>query len=126
MKKSAVLALIAALAVCADFAARAQPKPAGDVKEGRTLALEACTGCHIVAADQPFKPIYIGEVRPLDFKDIANKPGVTADSLIHYLDTLPLIPKDSQMANADLSPEQTSDVVAYILSLRDKQPLPVH
>jgi len=126
MKKSAVLALIAALAVCADFAVRAQPKPPGDVKEGRTLALEACTGCHIVAADQPFKPIYAGDVRPLDFKDIANKPEVTADSLIHYLDSLPLIPKDSQMANADLSPEQTRDVVAYILSLRDKRPLPVH
>ena len=126
MKKLAVLALIAALAVCAALAAHAQPKPAGDAKEGRALALEACTGCHIVAADQPFKPIYVGDVRPLDFKDIAYKPGVTADSLVHYLDTLPTIPKDSQMANADLTPEQTRDVVAYILSLRDKQPAQTH
>ena len=119
----AVLAVTATLASYAAFVAHAQPKPAGDLKEGHTFALEACTGCHIVASDQPFKPIYAGDIRPADFKDIANKPSVTADSLIHYLDALPIIPKDSQMANAALTHEQTRDVVAYILSLRDKQPL---
>jgi mono/diheme cytochrome c family protein len=124
MKRFAIFAGVAALAASAEFAAHAQPKPVGDAKEGHTFALEACTGCHVVASDQPFKPIYAGDVHPPDFKDIANKPSVTADSLIHYLDTLPTIPKDSQMANADLTPEQTHDVVAYILSLRDKQPLP--
>jgi mono/diheme cytochrome c family protein len=116
----AVLAVIAAVAAFAELAAHAQPKPPGDAKEGRTFALEACTGCHVVASDQPFKPIYGGDIHPPDFKEIASKPGVTADSLIHYLDTLPTIPKDSHMANADLTPEQTRDVVAYILSLRGK------
>jgi|ERR1700722_17407560 mono/diheme cytochrome c family protein len=124
MKRFAVLMLIAATAAHAKFAAFAQPKPAGDAKEGRTFALEACTGCHIVAPEQPFKPIYVGEVHPPDFKDVANKPGVTAESLIRYIDTLPAIPKDSLMANADLTAEQTRNVVAYILSLRDKQPSP--
>jgi mono/diheme cytochrome c family protein len=119
-KAFAALAVIAAAAASAELAAHAQPKPAGDVQEGRAFALEACTGCHVVAADQPFKPIYAGDIHPPDFKDIASKPGVTADSLIHYLDTLPTIPKDSHMANADLTPEQTRDVVAYILSLRGK------
>jgi mono/diheme cytochrome c family protein len=124
MKRFAVLMLIAATAAHAEFEAFAQPKPAGDAKEGRTFALEACTGCHIVAPEQPFKPIYTGDSHPPDFKEIANKAGVTGESLNHYLDTLPAIPKDSQMANADLTPEQTHDVVAYILSLRDKEPLP--
>jgi len=119
-KAFAVAAAIAAVAATAELAAHAQPKPAGDVQEGRAFALEACTGCHVVAADQPFKPIYAGDIHPPDFKDIASKPGVTADSLIYYLDTLPTIPKDSHMANADLTPEQTRDVVAYILSLRGK------
>jgi mono/diheme cytochrome c family protein len=119
-KRLSVLMLMAAAAAYAEFGAHAQPKPAGDAKEGRTFALEACTGCHIVAPDQRFKPIYNGDAHPLDFKDIANKPGVTADLLIHYLDALPTIPKDSQMANADLTAEQTRDVVAFILSLRDK------
>jgi mono/diheme cytochrome c family protein len=120
MKRFAVLVVTAALAAYAELGAHAQPKPVGDAKEGRSFALEACTGCHVVALDQPFKPIYTGEIHPPDFKDIANKPSVTADSLIHYLDTLPTIPKDSQMASADLTPEQTRDVVAYILSLRGK------
>jgi mono/diheme cytochrome c family protein len=120
MKRFAVLPVVAAAVAYAQLAAHAQPKPGGDAKEGRTFALEACTGCHIVALDQPFKPIYAGDIHPPDFKDIANKPGAAADLLIHYLDTLPTIPKDSQMANADLTPEQTRDVVAYILSLRGK------
>ena len=107
---------------CGACRAHAQPKPAGDAKEGRALALQACTGCHIVASDQPFKPVHMGDLPAPDFKDIANKSGVTADSLIHYLDMLPTIPKDSRMANADLTAEQTRDVVVYILSLRDKQP----
>jgi mono/diheme cytochrome c family protein len=124
-KRFAVLALITAAAAYAGLAAHAQPKPAGDAKEGHAFALEACTGCHVVASDQPFPPIYAGDAHPSDFKGMANKPGVTADSLIRYLDTLPTIPKDSRMANADLTPEQTHDVAAYILSLRDKQPLPM-
>jgi mono/diheme cytochrome c family protein len=124
-KRFAILVLIAAAVTHAELAAHAQPKPAADAKEGRAFALRACTGCHIVASDQPFKPIHTGDIHPPDFKDIANKSGVTVDSLIHYLDMLPTIPKDSRMANADLTAEQTRDVVAYILSLRDKQPAPV-
>jgi len=116
----AILAAVAAAAASAELAAPAQPNQHGDAQEGHSFALEACTGCHIVAADQPFKPIYAGDIPPPDFKDIANKSGVTAASLIHYLDTLPTIPKDSHMANADLTPEQTRDVVAYIISLRAK------
>ena len=113
-------AVIAASAAYATLAALAQPRPVGDAQAGRAFAIEACTGCHIVAADQPFKPIYAGAVQPPDFKDIANKPGVTAASLIHYLDTLPTIPNHPAMANADLTPEQTRDLAGYILSLRGK------
>jgi hypothetical protein len=40
-KRFAVLVLIAVAAAHAGLAA---PKPAGDAKEGRALALEACTG----------------------------------------------------------------------------------
>ena len=124
-KRFAVLVLVAVVAIPAGLAAPTPPKPAGDAKEGRALALEACTGCHVVASDQPFKPVHVGDLPAPDFKNIANKPGATVDSLIHYLNTLPTIPKGSHMANADLTAEQTRDVVAYILSLRARQPLPV-
>jgi mono/diheme cytochrome c family protein len=111
-----VVAFAAGLAV----QARAQTKLAGDVQAGRDLALLACTSCHVVTADQPFKPIYSGTPRPPDFKDIANKPNVTAQSLIHYLATLPTIPPDSRMANPDLTSDQLRDVAAFIVTLRDK------
>jgi mono/diheme cytochrome c family protein len=116
-KYFAALAAIATLLTAP--VARAQTNRGGDAQEGRALALEACTGCHLVESDQPFKPIYQGELKPPDFKDIANQPNVTADSLIHYLDSLPTIPKRSRMANAVLTSEQTRDVVAFILSLRN-------
>ena len=119
-KRFAVPAMIAATAACAALAAQAQLKPGGNAQAGHAFAIEACTGCHIVAADQPFKPIYAGAVHPPDFKDIANKPGITAASLIHYLDTLPTIPNHPHMANPDLTPEQTRDVAGYIFSLRSK------
>jgi hypothetical protein len=40
--------------------------------------------------------------------------------LIYYLNTLPVIPQDSRMANPDLTAEQQADVVAFILTLRAK------
>lgn len=114
------MAAIAASALSTSPRANAQAKLAGDSQAGRALALEACTSCHVVAADQPFKPIYTGTPRPPNFKDIANRSGVTSASLLHDLQSMPTVPKDSQMANADLTDEQARDVVAYILSLRDK------
>jgi mono/diheme cytochrome c family protein len=98
--------------------APAQTRPQGDVQEGRAFALEACTACHVVAPDQRFKPITTATPRPPDFKEIANRPNVTTASLLHTLQSMPTIPKDSLMANADLTDEQARDVVAYILSLR--------
>lgn len=119
MRRLCVVAAIAASA--AATGANAQAAPTGDPQAGRALALEACTGCHVVAPDQPFKPIYAARPPPPDFKDIANRPNVTAASLLHQLQSMPTIPKDSQMANADLTDEQARDVVAFILSLRGKR-----
>ena len=121
MKVGLVVAVLAACCTAWPLVASSQTKLAsGDPQAGRALALQACTGCHIVAPDQPFKPIYAGDIHPPDFKDIANKPGATAASLIHYLDTLPTIPNHPHMANVDLTPTETRDLAAFILSLRAK------
>lgn len=123
MKTGRLATLVAAVASIGWAApvADAQPKrPGGNAAAGHTLALQACTGCHLVESDQPFKPIFAGKVHPPDFKDIANKPNVTAASLIHYLETLPTIPQDSRMANPDLTQEELRDVAAFILTLRGK------
>lgn len=111
---------MAIAAACAASVAYAETKPQGDAQAGRALALQACTGCHAIAPDQPFKPIYRGPLRPPDFKEIADLPDITAAALHHHLATLPTIPQNSHMANPALTSEQISDVVAFIISLRNK------
>ena len=106
-------------------AANAQSKPVGgNVEAGRSLALLACTGCHVVAPDQPFKPIRTGLPRPPDFKEIANRSNITAASLQHHLEILPAVPENSHMPNPMLSSQELLDVVAFIISLRDKPAAP--
>ena len=116
------MTIVAALAAAA-LAAEAQTKSAaGNAAAGRTLALSACTGCHIVAPDQPFNPEWTGTPRPPDFKTIASRPDVTAAALQHHLETLPAVPQRPGMANPDLSDEQLRDIVAFIVSLRQPSP----
>jgi mono/diheme cytochrome c family protein len=125
MRRSAALAVIAVSALWGVPTINAQTQRLeGNAEAGRHLALLACTGCHIVASDQPFKPIYAGPPRPPDFKGIANQSNITAASLQHHLETLPTIPKDSDMANRDLTSQQIRDVVAFIITLRDKPATP--
>ena len=122
-----LLTVLALPALCAALATSgsAQTKLAdGNPEAGRTLALWACTGCHVVTPDQRMKPIYTLSPRPPSFKDIANRPGATAAALQQHLESLPTIPEDSRMANPDLSSEELRNVVAFILSLRDKQTTP--
>jgi mono/diheme cytochrome c family protein len=114
------LAIIAMFGVWAAPATNAQTKPLeANAEAGRALALRACTGCHVVAPDQPFKPVYTGPPRPPDFKEIANQSNLTAASLRHHLETLPVATRDLSMANPELTSQQTRDVVAFIVTLRD-------
>jgi len=123
-KKSTVMTfLIAASVGLAAPAVTAQTKRVeGDAAAGRALSLSACTGCHVVASDQPFNPEWTGTPRPPDFKTIANLAHVTAASLQHHLETLPAVPRRPGMANPDLSTEQLRNVAAFILTLREASP----
>jgi mono/diheme cytochrome c family protein len=119
----ALLAALLAWNAVAAVATDARTKPLdGSAAAGRTLALQACTSCHVVIADQPYKPIYKGTRRVADFKDIANKPNTSAASLRAYLASLPVIPKNGQMANPDLNEEQLRNISAFIMTLRDQSP----
>jgi mono/diheme cytochrome c family protein len=80
------------------------------------LALEACTGCHVVAADQPFPPLLKGAP---DFQEIANRPNVTAASLRRTIAALPQVPRRGHMANPHLTDDQLADVAAFIMTLRE-------
>lgn len=93
-------------------------RPDGDAEAGRELAISACTGCHVASADQPFAPLLTG---PPDFLTIANRPGVTAASLRRRIATLAHVPLRGQMANPLLNSEELTNVVAYIMTLRERR-----
>jgi mono/diheme cytochrome c family protein len=86
----------------------------GDVAAGHAFAREACNACHMVEAKQQ-KPrlIVIGPA----FRDIANTRGMTPTALRVFLTT-----SHPKMPNLILTPEEISDVTAYILSLRRRPP----
>lgn len=120
-KKFVLPVVVAASALSTTSTANAQTKtPDANAETGRALALFACTGCHLVAPDQPFKPIYSGTPHPPDFKEIANRPDMTAASLQQRLEALPAVANNSHMPNQVLSSQELRDVVAFIVSLRDK------
>ena len=99
--------LIAALAATT-LSAHAQDD---DITAGRSFAREACSACHVVDAQQRRPPwrIFIGPA----FGNIANTRGLTATTLRVFLTT-----SHPKMPEPILTPEQMTDVNAYILSLR--------
>jgi mono/diheme cytochrome c family protein len=101
---AAILALTAASAHAQD----------GDVAAGHAFAREACNACHVVEAKQKkARRIVIGPA----FQDIANTPGMTATAMRVFLTT-----SHPKMPNLILTPDEITDVSAYILSLRDRPP----
>jgi mono/diheme cytochrome c family protein len=91
-----------------------------EVARGAHIARLICSACHVVATDQEFPPI-LSQATP-SFVAIANRPGVTADSLRHFItsthwdaDKLPM-----SMPNPMLTSEETRAVALYILSLRTR------
>jgi mono/diheme cytochrome c family protein len=98
------------------------PADRGDADAGRKLALDACTGCHLVSDEQRFPPLLKGAP---SFREIANRPNVTAAWLRRTIAALPQVPRNGRMANPLLTDHQLADVVAYIMTLqgdRTKEP----
>lgn len=90
------------------------PEPAataGSAGAGRRFALERCSVCHLVANTQSRAPAE-GALAP-DFAAIAATHGNSASALREFL-TGP----HPTMPNFELTARQTSDVVAYIVSLK--------
>ena len=83
----------------------------GDVAAGHAFARETCNACHIVEAKQQ-KPrlIVVGPA-------FCQYPRLTPTALRVFLTT-----SHPKMPNLILSPEEISDVTAYIVSLRHRPP----
>jgi len=105
----------AALTLCA----LANPVPTNpDAARGEHIARLVCSACHVVAVSQEYPPLLIKPAP--SFAEIANRPGVSAESLQHFIlsthwdtDTLPMT-----MPSPMLSKEEARAVARYILTLR--------
>ena len=94
------------------YAANAQDA-SGNPEAGRLYAREVCSPCHAVTAEQASQRMIA--VAP-DFQRIANTPGMSAIALRAFLQT-----PHPKMPNLILTPEQSADVIAFVLSLHDNR-----
>ncbi len=107
MKRVKRMAALAAALLVTSAGVRAQES---DVAAGHAFARNACQPCHAVEAEQRTpRRIVIGPA----FRDVANTSGITATAIRVFLRT-----SHPKMPNLILTPEETEDVIAYILSLR--------
>jgi mono/diheme cytochrome c family protein len=87
--------------------AAAQDLP-GDPAAGAKLAREVCAQCHLAVEDQASDP----GVGPSLF-EVAEHPGTTEMSLRAFLQT-----PHATMPNLMLTPEETDDIISYLLTLK--------
>ena len=107
MKRVKRMAALAAALVATTAVAHAEE---GDAAAGHAFAREACNACHAIEDEQRVpRRIVIGPA----FRDVANTSGMTATAIRVFLRT-----SHPKMPNLILTPEETEDVIAYILSLR--------
>ena len=120
--RAATLALVAArlCALCTPGVSAATASTPAEVARGEHIARMICAGCHVVAPDQEFPPL-LNQATPT-CAEIANRSGVTAESLRRFIttahwdvDKLPMT-----MPNPLLTKEQADAVSRCILSRRGR------
>ncbi len=110
-----LLTTVVVLSVVAAAASAQNAPHRGDPRQGRSLAVQKCDVCHMVASNQQIPPP-VPHYAP-SFYDLANNPGVTAESLEAFLaKPHPL----GIMPYPELTAAQVADLVSYILSLQGR------
>jgi mono/diheme cytochrome c family protein len=84
----------------------------GDPQKGLSYAEKVCAECHAVLAEEDLSPTF--GVPP--FRVVANTPGMTETALNVWFQT----PHPS-MPNLVIPAEDLANVIAYILSLKEKR-----
>ena len=103
---------LAGILAASAYTANAQ-EVSGNPEAGRAYAREVCSPCHAIAAEEASRRIIA--VAP-DFSAIADTPGMTATALRAFFQT-----PHPKMPNLILTPEQSADVIAFLISLRDRR-----
>ena len=103
--------LTAALSVLLASAAPVLAQNSARVEAGYKLAQAVCAECHGIEAEDRISP----HMDAPSFYDIANKPGMTAIALSVWFRT-----PHTTMPNFVIRKDETSDLAAYILSLKTR------
>jgi hypothetical protein len=89
-----------------------------DISHGYRVATNICRPCHVVGPQQTSRPIlpYPGPT----FESIANRPGMTVDTIEHFLTSADwdLHSRPVTMPNKRLSSKSMTAVSEYIMSLK--------
>ncbi len=108
MRRSALLILALTMAMAGPAFAQTDT---GDAREGRRVAATWCANCHRIS---PTGPGPATDAAPA-FAAVAAMPSTTDMALRAFLQS-----SHRNMPNFQLSGEQTDDLIAYILSLRQR------
>jgi mono/diheme cytochrome c family protein len=109
MRWMILLYVIAAAILTAQSSVLAQPAD-GDPAAGRQLATTLCSSCHRVL------PMTLSDkADPPSFQSIADLPSTTGTSLYVFLHS-----NHRNMPNFIISSARSNDLIAYILSLKQK------
>jgi mono/diheme cytochrome c family protein len=104
-----------ALAMLLAMQSSSMAQEVGDAGRGATLALSVCAQCHAVRARQLRSP----DPMAPNFSSIATTLGMTDRALRVWLQS-----SHPTMPNYVLSPSESNNVIAYILSLKsDRYPI---
>lgn len=108
MRSVRIVVSLALLLMVASAEAVARPKPPGPVERGHAVARRVCAGCHAIDAGQESANPRATGFATREMRHTAGLAGRVADLTRagHY-----------GMPPLDLSPQDVSDVVAYIESL---------
>jgi mono/diheme cytochrome c family protein len=84
----------------------------GSVEEGRRLARESCSQCHLLG-DETGRSTH---EKAWPFRVIANTPGITSAAL-----KVILVTPHRHMPALIIKGEEADSIVAYIISLKDRE-----
>jgi mono/diheme cytochrome c family protein len=107
-KRMTELARVAAICSGLLGASPAVAQQTGDAGRGLVYAQRQCSGCHAIAG---------GRLAGIaTFTEIANTPGMTPLALMVWFQT-----PHPNMPNLILDPRDRDDIIAYIVSLRERK-----
>lgn len=103
-------ARILLLTCTAILASPAAAQEIGEAVQGRTHVEQVCAECHAVLPGDTDSP----DPKATPLEVVAKTPGMTATALFVHLQT-----SHPTMPNFIIDPEDSRNIVAYVLSLKD-------